>query len=68
MHKKIKLFHITLEFREFQKVVKKYMDILEEHYGGVMTPTTMLIHLKPCPRDVIIYSSELYVTSTARKN
>ena len=61
MYKQIKL---TCKFSEFRKILTKYLEILGGHYGGVMTPATMVIYLKPCPKDIIIYNGEFYVTSS----
>lgn len=45
-------------------MLTKYLEVLGEHYGGVMTPTTMVVYIKPCPKDIIIYNGEFYINSS----
>ena len=55
---------LNLLSSDFKEMLEKYMAVLGEHYGGVMTPSTMVIYMKPCPKDLIIYNGEFYITSS----
>ena len=39
------------------------MKQLSEHYGGKIKPEALIIHVKPCLKDITILKSELFVIS-----
>ena len=39
------------------------MNILGDYYGGVIEPESLVIHFKACMKNIIVYDSEIYVTS-----
>ena len=39
------------------------MSQLGDYYGGKIKPETLVIHVKPCLKDIIILKSELFVIS-----
>ena len=50
-------------FRDFRPGAEKYMQVLGEHYGGLIKPETLILHLKPCLKNLVILKSELFVFS-----
>ena len=50
-------------FSAFRIPVQNYLNQLGEHYGGKIKCETMVLHVKPCLRDLIIYSTELFIFS-----
>ena len=43
--------------------MKSYLELLGEHYGGKIKCDTLVLHVKPCLRDLIIYKTELFIFS-----
>ena len=50
-------------FSDFQGRLNEYLDSLGDHYGGKINVETLILHVKPCLKNMIIYKSELYVFS-----
>ena len=42
------------------------MNVLGQYYGGTIEPEALVLHFKPCLKDIIVYDCEIYIASETK--
>ena len=50
-------------FSAFQPKMKNYLKQLGDHYGGKIKCDAVVLHVKPCLKDLIIHKTEFFIFS-----